>query len=227
MAWSSPRTWVAAETLTAALLNAELRDNLNAAFPVGSLHWRMQAATTSETTIDGMLLEANAISVLRATYSALNTKLSGLSYPFGTVDGTHMTLPDLQGRGPQMMSSGGHADVNALGDSDGVTKASRTPKATIAAHTHSETAHTHSTPAHSHSLTTGSVTLPGGAFSAAPGAQGVVVPGTLSLSGSSASDGSSTTGSGGGGTTGSGGGATVSGAFLVVGVIGVKYRPTL
>lgn len=31
MAWTSPRTWVAGETVTAALLNAHLRDNLLAA----------------------------------------------------------------------------------------------------------------------------------------------------------------------------------------------------
>ena len=30
MAWTNPRTWVAGETLTAALLNVHLRDNLNA-----------------------------------------------------------------------------------------------------------------------------------------------------------------------------------------------------
>lgn len=30
MAWTSPRTWVAAELVTAALLNTHLRDNLNA-----------------------------------------------------------------------------------------------------------------------------------------------------------------------------------------------------
>ena len=30
MAWTTPRTWVAGETVTAALLNTHLRDNLNA-----------------------------------------------------------------------------------------------------------------------------------------------------------------------------------------------------
>lgn len=205
MAWVAPRTWVAGETLTAALMNEQVRDNWNAAFPVGSLHWRMQAATTSETAIEGFVLECNAVSVLRATYSALNTKLSGLSYPFGTVDGTHMTLPDLQGRGPVMMSSGGNGDVNALGDSDGVTKASRTPK--TAAHTHTETSHTHSFSATSTTDTSNlAVASAAGSFAAIDGH-------THDVSG--------TTGSGSGGTTGSGG--AVAGAFLVVGVVGVKY----
>jgi len=33
MAWSTPRTWVTGEVLTAALLNTELRDNLNQTGP--------------------------------------------------------------------------------------------------------------------------------------------------------------------------------------------------
>jgi hypothetical protein len=120
---------VAGETLTAALLNAELRDNLNAAEPIGSLHYYIRAATTTETTINGFALECNAVNVTRTTYSALNTLLSALSYPFGNGNGTTtMTLPDVQGRSLVAMASGGHANVNGLGDSDGLAKASRTPK---------------------------------------------------------------------------------------------------
>lgn len=33
MAWTSPRTWVTGELVTAALLNTHLRDNLNAVWP--------------------------------------------------------------------------------------------------------------------------------------------------------------------------------------------------
>jgi len=33
MAWSDPRTWVTGETVTAAHMNQEVRDNLNASFP--------------------------------------------------------------------------------------------------------------------------------------------------------------------------------------------------
>lgn len=209
MSWTAPRTWVAGETLTAALLNTHLRDNLDAAFPVGSLHWRMQAATTSQTTIDGMLLECNAVSLLRTDFAALNTKLSGLSYPFGTVDGTHMTLPDLQARSPMMMSSGGHTDVNALGDSDGVTKANRTPKhnSTNSLATASDGAHTHTVPA-----------LNGGSPIATLGAD--VGVGTVGVtSGSSGTHTHTITG-----TIGPGGTRPIdSGTYLVVGVIGVKY----
>ena len=32
MAWTTPRTWVAAETVTASLMNAHVRDNLNALY---------------------------------------------------------------------------------------------------------------------------------------------------------------------------------------------------
>lgn len=132
MAWSDPRTWVAGETLTAALLNAQLRDQLDAAVATGKLDFFVRAATTVETPLSGGWLECNGVSVLRATYPDLNTLLSGLSYPFGSVDGTHFTLPDLQGRSLVAMASGGHADVNALGDSDGLTKTSRTPEGSVA-----------------------------------------------------------------------------------------------
>jgi hypothetical protein len=39
MAWTTPRTWVTGELVTAALLNAHLRDNLNALVPVGVDAW--------------------------------------------------------------------------------------------------------------------------------------------------------------------------------------------
>lgn len=146
MAWTTPATATAGDELTAAFWNAQVRDNWNAAFPVGSLHWRMQAGTTTETTIDGFVLEANGVAVSRTTYSALNTKLSGLSYPFGSGNGsTTMTLPDLAGRTPVSMASGGNANVDAVGDSDGNAKASRNPKAamTVSGTTGSESSHTH------------------------------------------------------------------------------------
>lgn len=144
MAWSAPRTWVAGETLTAALLNQELRDNLNAAFPVGSLHYFMQAATSVETTVNGFAVEANGVNLSRAGYAALNTKLAGLSYPFGSGDGsTTFGLPDLRGRALWAHATGsGHAQVNALGDTDGLALASRRPSDTVnisitlASHTH-------------------------------------------------------------------------------------------
>ena len=128
MAWSAPRTWVAGETLTAALLNAELRDNLNAAAPVGSIHYYIRAATTAETLINAFALEGNGVQVLRATYGALNTLLSSLGYPFGSGNGsTTLTLPDIQSRMLVAMGNGAHADTNALGDSDGLAKTTRTP----------------------------------------------------------------------------------------------------
>ncbi len=39
MAYTTPRTWVAGEVLTAAQLNEQIRDNLTAAFPLGVGAW--------------------------------------------------------------------------------------------------------------------------------------------------------------------------------------------
>jgi microcystin-dependent protein len=128
MAWNDPRTWSAGETLTANLMNQEVRDNFDAGFPVGSLQFVIRAATTTETVVSSGWLECNGVAVNRTTYSALNTVLSALSYPFGSGNGTTtFNLPDLQGRMVVAMASGGHADVNGLGDSDGLAKTSRSP----------------------------------------------------------------------------------------------------
>lgn len=45
MAWTTPRTYSGAETLTAAILNADIRDNLN------FLHDRIQSGTISITPV--------------------------------------------------------------------------------------------------------------------------------------------------------------------------------
>jgi microcystin-dependent protein len=62
--------------------------------------------------------------------SLLNTDypvLSALIRPTtGGVDGTHFNLPDYRGR--VLAGKGTHADVDSLGDSDGLAVASRTPK---------------------------------------------------------------------------------------------------
>lgn len=201
MAWTAPRTWVAAETLTAALMNAHVRDNFNAAFPVGSLHWRMQSETSIETTVDGFGLETNGVAVSRSTYSALQTKLSGLSYPFGSGNGTTtMNLPDLRGRSPVMCGS--HADVD-IGDSDGVSESSRTPK---------NAAHTHTGPSHTHAAGSYGVTITGNANATTGPNTGANI-GAYSVSGTSASGGTGNTGSGG----------AYSGSFQTVGIMIVKY----
>lgn len=154
MAYVTPHTWTS-EQATVALMN-EINNNLKALFPVGVLKFVVRAATTAETFTENCWLECNGVSVLRATYPDLNTLLSGLSYPFGTADGTHMTLPDLQGRSLVSQASGGHANANAIGDSDGLAKASRA------------FSHTHTGPSHNHTGTTGgnstSGAVPSGAF---------------------------------------------------------------
>jgi len=140
MSWTAPVTWTSGEVLTAADMNQQLRDNMNAAFPIGGLHYFMQNGTSVETQINGFALETNGVAVSRTTYSNLNTLLSGMSYPFGSGDGsTTFNLPDTRGRALYHMAASGNADVNGIGDNDGVTLASRTPKhnTTVASHNHS------------------------------------------------------------------------------------------
>lgn len=49
MAWSTPRTWVDGEVETAAILNAHIRDNLNAVVPNGPDGWISYTPTLTQT----------------------------------------------------------------------------------------------------------------------------------------------------------------------------------
>lgn len=48
MAYTTPATWVAGDVLTAAQLNAQLRDNLLAAFPLGVDAWTAYTPTLTQ-----------------------------------------------------------------------------------------------------------------------------------------------------------------------------------
>jgi microcystin-dependent protein len=215
LAYITPHTWTS-EQATVALMN-EINNNLKALFPVGSYTFLCRAATTAETLIDDCWLECNGVSVLRATYPDLNTLLSGLGYPFGTVDGTHMTLPDAQGRVVVSQASGGHTDVNALGDSDGLAKASRTPEGSVSVST-----------SVSGSVSSGSIDISGLTISGAPGgtlsgfAAGGQGPGYVSLTAGTLDVGGTATLSS-GTVSGSGSGSgTVPGNYIAAGVLFIK-----
>jgi hypothetical protein len=215
MAYTTPHVWTS-EQATVALMN-EISDNIKALFPVGTYTYLCRAATTSETFIEDCWLECNAVSVLRADYPDLNTLLSGLGYPFGTVDGTHMTLPDAQGRSLVSMASGGHADVNGLGDSDALAKASRTPKESVAAGgTVSGT--TGAGSSHTHGAGTYQTVLPG-SIAFGPGATNAQPAATISVTGTSGAEAAHTHSFSG---SVSGGGGALSGHYLVGGVLFIK-----
>lgn len=94
----------------------------------------------------GFLL-CNGASVLRASYAVLFT---AIGTTFGTVDGTHFTLPDLRGRVPGGYDST-QTEFNALGKTGGekthIISASEMPT-----HSHIQNAHNHSQNAHGHSF---------------------------------------------------------------------------
>lgn len=128
MAWTSPRTWIVGELVTAAMLQEQIRDNMNAMFPIGSFLLRAANYQTVETAVEERWLQCNGVDVSRTTYSALFAYLNALTpaLPFGVGNGTTtFTLPD--GRGRALYGEGEHADVDVMGDSDGGTIANRTP----------------------------------------------------------------------------------------------------
>lgn len=127
--WTVPRTYVAGEIVTAAILNTDHRDNLNALLPLGAYILRAANYTTTETAVESRWLQCNGVAVSRTTYATLFNHLNGLTpaLPFGVGDGsTTFTLPDLRGRVP--VGEGEHSSVDVMGDSDGVAIANRRPQ---------------------------------------------------------------------------------------------------
>jgi hypothetical protein len=126
--WSVPRTWITGELVTSSQLNTELRDNLNAILPVGTIILRVAVYTDIETAVESRWLQCNGAVVSRTTYAALFSYFQAVdaTLPFGAGDGvTTFNLPDLRGR--TIYAEGEHADVNVLGYSEGAAIADRTP----------------------------------------------------------------------------------------------------
>lgn len=132
MAWTTPATVTTGDLVTAAWINQYVRDNMSAVLPVGTLILRAADYTTVETAVESRWLQCNGVAVSRTTYSVLFNYLNGLTpaLPFGSGDGsTTFNLPDLRGRAA--VAEGSHSDVDDMGDSDGLSVGSRTPKTTF------------------------------------------------------------------------------------------------
>ena len=63
MAWSDPRTWSTSEVVTAAHMNQEVRDNLNAAFP------DQEDGNTWSPTLEGVTSDASASATAGVEYT--------------------------------------------------------------------------------------------------------------------------------------------------------------
>lgn len=112
MSWTTPKTWATDDLVTAALLNEQLRDNLNAL---------MSAIVPTGTTVPyaGILgsapagwLVCDGSAVSRTTYADLFTTI-GTS--FGAGDGSAtFNLPDLRGRFPLGKDNLGGTSANRV-----------------------------------------------------------------------------------------------------------------
>lgn len=80
MAWSSPRTWATGELVTATLMNQEIRDNFNAAFPLGSVDgaWPSWTPTLTQTgAVTKTVTYARYMKVGRTTIAAFDLAVTG------------------------------------------------------------------------------------------------------------------------------------------------------
>lgn len=126
--WTEPRDWVPGEIPTAQILDTHVRDNFLAVWPLASYCFMLRPYTTVETVIEDRFLQCNGVAVSRTTYADLFDICNAFTppLPFGAGDGsTTFNIPDLRGRTP--WAEGEHADVDTVGDSDGLGVASRSP----------------------------------------------------------------------------------------------------
>lgn len=84
-------------------------------------------------------LLCDGASYLRSTYPDL---FAVIGTAYGSVDGTHFNVPDLQGRAPIGIGTGSGLTPRALGDSIGA-ETHTLITAEQATHTHADTGHTH------------------------------------------------------------------------------------
>lgn len=149
MSWSTPRTWITGDVVTAAGLNLALRDQLNALAPTGSYMHAHRAATAVETLVNGAWLEINGVAVSRATYATL---FGVIGTTYGAGDGsTTFNLPAAGGRVlVAQAGAGGHTDVTTLGGNEGMAIGSRRMRhkhtgvnPTVNAHSHGGGNHSH------------------------------------------------------------------------------------
>jgi len=94
----------------------------------------------SDTSPAANWLSCDGASLLRADYPDL---FAVIGTTFGAVDGTHFSLPDLQGRAPIGDGTGSGLTPRALGDSFG-EEDHVLSVGELAAHSHTDSGHTHS-----------------------------------------------------------------------------------
>lgn len=115
VAWTDPRTWVAGETVTAALMNTHVRDNLKA---IGDAWTAYTPTWSSDTTqpsigngsISGAFLNAGKLTLFRISLTIGSTTTFGtgnyrLSAPSNDVDGVRWPI------GQAMIRDSSAADI--------------------------------------------------------------------------------------------------------------------
>jgi len=139
MAWTNPRTWNIGETVTAAMFNTHIRDNLLYLFGIintGDLKLATYDVAGGGTLHNNRWLLCDGSAVSRTTYSNLNAVAAAAGYasPWGPGNGsTTFNIPDLRDR-----TVFGTGTQVGLGDNDGAAVGDRGP-----AHTHNITNHQH------------------------------------------------------------------------------------
>lgn len=111
MAWTSPRTWVSGETVTAALMNTHVRDNLKAIGDAWSTWTPTWAATTTNPTLGNGTLDAAHITAGKLFIFQIDLTIGSTTNPGS---GTYsFTLPVTPASGGRLTFYGSAFDTSA------------------------------------------------------------------------------------------------------------------
>lgn len=103
MAWTSPRTWTAGETVTAALMNVHLRDNLKA---IGD-PWTLYTPTLTNWTLGNGTLQGEYMQAGKLVHARVIYIVGSTDVPSGTFQ---VSLP-VAAQGGMSGESSGHASL--------------------------------------------------------------------------------------------------------------------
>ena len=112
MAWTSPRTWAAAETVTAAIMNAHVRDNLKAMSEWTS-YTPTWAATGGTPTIGNGSLTGNYAAYGDVLLLRINLTI-GSTTSMGTTTAWSFTLPSGIAATDVFVAHGRASDISAI-----------------------------------------------------------------------------------------------------------------
>jgi len=113
MAYSTPRTWVTGELVTAAELNQEIRDNINAVAPLGAGAWTSFVPTlTQGASVANTVAYAKYFQIGKLTIAQVKLNVTGVGTATTNI-GVTLPVPFTASGAPRIIGDGWIYDASA------------------------------------------------------------------------------------------------------------------